>query len=275
MELTSLPVRPTPAPTGTRSRFLKARTNLFDKPLIPRLVLEVNANQKIAVASYTPQFVSACGELMVPDLMTHVKARIVSETFVGVVMTCLVEFEDMVSKLHLMPHVLAERTILFRPGNAQVLEMCMLLSMLENLKNPTIIFLRSLVRRARFLYSKNLSHDASFLLHGIETLCATLVDVYKLDPQNKENFSSPLLMYKFYACLEEASEEARGLLKPIFLGSHKMDLGRPSRPETHHSVKFSMFYCSTLLTKHFDTASVVEVVKVTCLGGSPRAHIIS
>lgn len=261
--------------TLPRARFSKIKTHFFDQPFIPRLVLEVNTNEKICVASYTPPFISANGELLVPDLMTHVKTRIVSDTFVGVVMSCLIESEDMVTKLNLMPHVFAGRTFLYRPGNAQVLEMCMLLSMLENLKTPTLQFLKSLLFRARFLYGKTLSQDAAFLLHGIETLSATLVSVLKLDPQNQEHLASPLLMYKLYACLDEASEEAQGLLKPIFCESYKMELANPSSSEQHHTIKFSMFYCTTWLTKHFDTAQVVEVIKTTCLYSSPKPQIIS
>lgn len=251
----------------------RLRSKTYDHPILLRLSLEVNKSGNICVAAGTPVFTSSKGELLVPDLITHVKTRLVSQSFLGMIVTCLVEAEDYVNQLKILPFAFKERTFLFKPRNPSALELCMLLSMLENLKNPTLKFIMSILNRARFIYNKTLSEDATLFCYSIEKLGSTLIWYYDLDPANEQIINTPLLTYKFYKCIEESSEEAQNLLRPIYLESEKMNVpyDELQRPDTVY--KYNMFYYDTIFTKHLRNEKVVEIYRDVCLNHSARAHV--
>ncbi len=104
----------------------------------PRLVLEVNRHNAICVATNVPEFYNARGDLNIRDLRAHVKARMISSQFCGYVLVSLLDSEDQVDHLNIFPHVFSERMILYKPNNVNLMEMCALLSMIENAKSPSI-----------------------------------------------------------------------------------------------------------------------------------------
>lgn len=194
---------------------------LYPLPLIPRMVLEVNKSDNVCVACNCPDLIEN-HILCLSKLVDYVKQKMVSETFVGFIMTCLLESEDLVDSLNLKPHVFKQRVFVLRPPNGCILELCVLLSIVENCSNFSLSALLSILRRARNTYSRNPSIDSSFLLHGIETLCSTAMTYFKLDPHQTHTTYQGLMMYKMQSVLEEGSIESKGLLKPIYLESHKM-----------------------------------------------------
>lgn len=237
-------------------------TTVFKQPIIPRFALEVNKHSTICMASGTPSFITKKEELNIPDFIAHIKARLVSEHFVGFVMACLVENEDLVDRLNLFPHVFQQRIFLYRPNNVHIIELCALLSMLEGLKVPTLKGIASIIQRARHTYSKFPSTDAAFILHGIETLGYTLIHYYSLDSSNSGTKPHCLMMYKLHKAIGDIDPDVHGLLKSIYFESSKI-----ITPYTEDNTDdtFNLFYSETIFTKHFKCKEIIKAFKLCCL----------
>lgn len=227
------------------------RPNVYKHPVFPRLVLEVNQRESICIAAATPNFI-VNGSLFVPDFCAHVRTRMRSENFKGFVITCLTDSEDMVGRLNMFPHVLEGRLFIYKPTNQILMELCALLSMLENFSCPSREAVMSIVHRARILYNKCPTPDATFILQGVETIAATTIYYHDLDPTKTENLCQPLLHYKLKKELDYVEEESRGLLKAIYLDSNKIDRRVPyvndkSTLEKQHT--FNLLYSDTVFTR--------------------------
>lgn len=251
----------------------RAPAGVYEHPVIGRMCLEVSRSGSICVASNTPVFESSRGTLIVPDLMAHVKARITSDTFVGMALVCLTETEDLCERLDLAAHVFRERLVILRPTSASILELCMLLSMMENARRPSLQLLESLVSRARFLYTRAPSADSALLLHSIEKVAATVAHINDLHDA-PENFGSPLPGFQLAKCLQNADLEAQGLLRPLFLESHKMPPDDEDAESGAHGTTFNMFYLETALTKHFVNGTVVAAYREACLTHLPKPQLV-
>nr|CAC84337.1 hypothetical protein [Saimiriine gammaherpesvirus 2] len=253
-----------------------SKTNMAcqEQPIVPRLVLEVNKNKNVCIAANTPCFV-VDGVLMVEQLKTHIKSRMFSNKFVGFVMACFVENEDMVDSINMFPHVFSSRLFIYNPCNHILLEMCGLLSMLENLNTPSASLLSAIVERAYYLWTKSRCPDATFLLHGIKTIASTSSYFYGINAP-VESIVSPLLMFKLYKCIEDGDPVSKGLLKPIYLTSWKMDTqyDAPSKDLSEKCV-FNLFYCNTVFTKHLQHKEVLKLFKCVCTTSTPRSNILS
>nr|BEG23034.1 homolog of EHV2 ORF42 tegument protein UL7 [Macronycteris gammaherpesvirus 1]BEG23113.1 homolog of EHV2 ORF42 tegument protein UL7 [Macronycteris gammaherpesvirus 1] len=262
--------------TSKRDFMLPKQTGpRYPSPLISRLVLEVNKCENVCVASNAPNLIED-GTLSVFKLVDYVKQKMVSDTFVGFVMATLLDCEDLVNSINLKPHVFRKRVFLFKPMNACILELCVLLSVIENCDNYTLESILSILKRARLTYTRNPSIDSSFLLHSIETLCSTLLNYFKLDKPEAHTHYPGLIMYKLHSALEESSMESQGLLKPIYLESFKMESVYDSfEDEEADNVFFNIFYFPTILTTHLQSESVVQIIKETCLHGTPKPQILS
>ncbi|AIU39566.1 tegument protein UL7 [Equid gammaherpesvirus 5] len=259
----------------------KTVTPMYPNPMVARMVLEVNSCENLCVACNSPDLLKD-GALSVSQLLEYVKQKLVSDTFVGFAMACLLDCEDLVDSINLLPHVFERRVFVYRPSNSYVLELCVLASMLENRDSYTKLFVDSLLGRARFVYSKNPCIDACFLLHSIETLASTVMDYYKLDPHGSRARYPSLMMYKLHAAIEGGSVESKGLLRPIYHESYKLysdpdaSFDEDCEEEAGDGrVTFNMFYCDTIFTKHLRSEAVVKTFKARCLEGCPRPNILS
>ncbi|AJG42966.1 hypothetical protein KM481_gp36 [Harp seal herpesvirus] len=254
---------------------LGSPTTMSSYPLIPRMVLEVNRSDNTQIASNS-ELLFENGELHVQSLVSYVKLKTVSHTFEGFVMACLLETEDMLEKINLHPHVFMQRVFTYKPAHVCILELCVLLSMLENYPKPTLKGVLSIVKRAKFIYSKHQCLDAAFLLHGIETIAATTINYFDLDKEGVCTLGPGLLLFKLHKAIESGSVESKGLLKPIFLNSFKMEGDGWSMYEDNSTFSnFNIFYLETIFTCHFGCAPVVSIYKNICLDGCPRQQIIS
>lgn len=233
---------------------------------------EVCRSGQICLMSYTPAFLIG-DDLDLPGLRTHLKTLTASSTFVGFTICCLCENEDLVVKLDLYPHVFRERTFLFKPSSDLVLELCALLSTIENSPRLSIQALLNMLRRARHLTGRSGgSQDARFLLQGIETLVSTTVCYYfpDMNPPQRFQLQPPLLRYKFYKAISnEPESETGGLLQSIFFDSVKM-----STDGDDDSVNFNIFYLDSIFTKHLANRDVVKNLKRVCLRTVSRDHIL-
>ncbi|UTM04348.1 tegument protein UL7 [Equid gammaherpesvirus 2] len=257
----------------------KTVTPLYPNPMVCRMVLEVNRCENLCVACNSPVLVRD-GALCVSQTLDYVKQKLVSDTFMGFAMACLLDCEDLVDSINLAPHVFAQRVFVFRPPNSYLLEMCVLSSMLENCETYTRRFVESLVSRARFIYSKSPCIDACFLLHSIEMMASTIIDYFKLDPEGTQPRYPGLMMYKLHGAIEGGSFESKGLLRPIYHESFKLcsdpDASFDEEEETGEAgVTFNVFYCETIFTKHLRAEAVAKVFKERCLEGFPRHQILS
>lgn len=237
-------------------------TSVFKQPIIPRFVLEVNKHSTICMASGTPSFINKNEELNIPDFIAHIKARLMSEHFVGFVMACLVENEDLVDRLNIFPHVFQQRIFLYRPNNVHVIELCALLSMLEGLTVPSLKGITSILKRARYIYSKFPNTDAAFLLHGLETLGYTLIHYYSLNTPDTEQKNHCLMMYRLHKAIGEIDPDVHGLLKSIYFESSKI-----ITPYTEDNTDdtFNLFYSETIFTRHFKCKEIIKAFKLCCL----------
>ncbi|ATA58271.1 UL7 tegument protein [Eptesicus fuscus gammaherpesvirus] len=277
-----------PAPAGARGGSGAANEPVSvyrsNPPVIPRLVLEVNVNGGVHVACNTPNFLSCDGRLQVRNISAYVRAKATSPTFLGFTVSCVAEFEDHVTRLDLYPHVLRARTRLLHPRTLSEMELCALLSMVENLPESPMCALREIRERGRALYRKCASKDACFLLHGLETLLATHAAYYKLDPAGTRELGTPLVLYKLHRELDRADSECKGLLKSIYLQSTKMaalvnkqglsdreiledeESGQlPMNTSRDNKSAFNLFYSETVFTIHLQCREVVRVLKEVCL----------
>ncbi|AAC95568.1 orf 42 [Ateline gammaherpesvirus 3] len=253
-----------------------SKTNMIsqDHVTVPRLVLEVNKSESVCIAANTPCFV-VDGVLMADQLRAHIRSRMLSNKFAGFIMACFVENEDMVESLNLFPHVFSSRLFIYNPCNHILLEMCGLLSMLENIAAPSASSLSAIVERAEYLWTKNKCPDAAFLLHGIKTLASTSSYFYNINSP-VESLVSPLLMFKLYKCIEEGDPVSKGLLKPIYLTSWKMDTHyEASNKDICGGCVFNLFYCNTVFTKHLQNKEVLKLFKCACVTYNHITNIVS
>ncbi len=106
----------------------------------------------------------------------------ISSQFCGYVLVSLLDSEDQVDHLNIFPHVFSERMILYKPNNVNLMEMCALLSMIENAKSPSIGLCREVLGRLTLLHSKCNNLDSLFLYNGARTLLSTLVKYRRVHP---------------------------------------------------------------------------------------------
>ena len=269
-------------PRGTRSLTMQK----VSLRVTPRLVLEVNRHNAICVATNVPEFYNARGDLNIRDLRAHVKARMISSQFCGYVLVSLLDSEDQVDHLNIFPHVFSERMILYKPNNVNLMEMCALLSMIENAKSPSIGLCREVLGRLTLLHSKCNNLDSLFLYNGARTLLSTLVKYHDLE----EGASTPgpwnegLSLFKLHKELKRAPSEARDLMQSLFLTSGKMgclarspkdycaDLNKEE--DANSGFTFNLFYQDSLLTKHFQCQTVLQTLRRKCLGSDTVSKII-
>lgn len=244
----------------------------YEHPVVPRLLLEISKKNDICVATNTPLFLSG-NTLNITELSSHIKARAASNTFIGFYMVSLLAHEDVVHYINLFPHVFLERSIIFKSKNLVSMELCGILSMLENNKNFSEDFIFSCLKRARVLYSKSPNKDNSFLLNGIETIVSTLFHFYGVHIEDDVmcHLPSPLFMYKLFKVIESDSASAQGLLKPIFLEPWKMQTEANFKKI---KMAFTLLYNDTVLTNHLKNHSVIQCIKETCLFNSSQNFII-
>lgn len=239
--------------------------------ILPRLVMELSRTETAAVLCHTPCFVSESGELNRQEMCQHARDLLQSKAFLGFMMTSICECEDLVEKLNMYPHVFLERTFIYRPTSPLLAELCMLLSMLENLQNPTRDAVVAILQRARELGKRSRSVDAAYVAKGIETVGATIFAVSGLNAEGL-SLASPLVMYKFYACIEKTAGNCTAFLKDIYLSSKKMMTGIDDQiPESR--IPFNIFYEDTVMTRHYQNKEVVRCLKIAALFFSSRKFI--
>ncbi|AAK07961.1 unknown [Bovine gammaherpesvirus 4] len=283
-----LPDHPVNMKEGSLKTFIKTTVNhpstmkdipatpkLYQQPILPRMILEVNTKDNVYVAANTPSFI-VNDKLREEDLVSHVMTRASSANFLGFIMACVVECEDMVINLHIFPHVFKNRVFIYKPKSILLLELCSILSMIENLENPTGRGLDAVLRRAHCIFSKcKESMDARFLMNGIETLIATSLAYHNLNTDDCEPRVSPLVAYRLFRCLEDSNGESRGLLKSIFFNSHKMETPdvSPNKGDGDKRV-FNIFYCDTIFTRHLRVPNVVRFFKCACFHSTVLTQIL-
>lgn len=247
----------------------------YNQPIFPRLMLELNKKNDIYLATNTPLFICNDGSVNVSDLQAHIKSRIISPHFEGFVFVSILDNEDTVDKLDIYPHVFLSRIHIIRSQDTTLMELCALLSMVENVETPTRATMFSILNRARLVYSRSPSKDSAYILNGIECLISTLLWYYELTPVPPENLPAPLAMFKLHKCLSEAPEETRGLLKPIYLEPWKMSLddGRSYNSPTRGS--FSLFHNDTLLTRHLKSPEILKCIRYVSTLFSANTSIFS
>ncbi|ALE14753.1 ORF42 [Felid gammaherpesvirus 1] len=241
---------------------------------LPRMVLEVNRSNNVCIASNSETFFQK-EELDVAALAKYVRQKTISPTYRGFIMTCLLETEDMVEKINLYPHVFKERVFIYTPVHNSAIELCVLISILENFTSPTLVSILSILQRARFIYTKYKSKDTAFLLNGIEALAATTINYFELANNDDHTTQPGLLLYKLHKAIEGGSVESKGLLKPIFLYSFKMDGKENTLNSQSICQSFNIFYSETIFTHHFRCPQVVSIYKDKCLEDKPRVQIFS
>nr|QRE02523.1 Tegument protein [Otarine gammaherpesvirus 4] len=268
----------TQIPLRARERDATARA-AFQLHLVPRFILEVSRGGSVCTAAATPQFFTDCGDLHVNALQEHVLERAKCTRFVGFTVSTLLESEDRATTLCMFPHVFSSRLVLFRPRDKRVLELCALASMVENADGLTLRGAQGIVDRARQLSMACKCADAAFLYRGIDTLVATLVHYFKLDPFGVLEWPSGLLAYRLhreleYNCTEDTNNDkddtrdAHGLLRSIYLNSHKMGErgGKYIENMTNgESYAFSLVYSDTILTAHYGYKDVLRIMREKCL----------
>nr|WIM51676.1 MAG: hypothetical protein ADFBMEEK_00042 [Peromyscus leucopus gammaherpesvirus] len=247
----------------------------YTQPIYPRLMLELNKKGDIYLATNTPLFICNDGSVNVSDLQAHVKSRILSPYFEGFVFSSILDNEDTVDKLDIYPHVFLSRIHILKSADIYLMELCAILSMVENLEKPTRAAMFSMLNRARLVYSRSPSKDSAYILNGIEYLISTLLWYYELTPVPPGNLPEPLMMFKLHKCLNESSEDTRGLLKPIYLEPWKMSLedGRTYNSPTKGS--FSLFHNDTLLTRHLKSPEILNCIRYISTMFSANTTIFS
>lgn len=244
--------------------------------MIPRLVMEVSKSGDICLLSHPPNFIDSNDRIKYAELRAHIKTILNSNVFLGFSVCCLCETEDMITKLDIYPHVFAERTFIYRPQSTVLVELCMLLSLVENLPDMSVDALLNILDRARFLSDRTLLEDAKFLARGVEALVSTAIFYYHPaeTPSARLRLQQPLLRYKFYKTLynEERETESGGLLKSIFFDSVKMNMNDTTPNCAHHEL--NILYLDSIFTKHFSNGDVIKHLKNICHKTVPRDFIL-
>lgn len=239
--------------------------------IIPRLVMELSRTETAAVLCHTPCFVSEAGDLNRQEICQHARDLLQSKSFLGFMITSICECEDLVEKLNMYPHVFLERTFIYRPTSSLLAELCTLLSMLENLQSPTRDSVVAILQRAREISKRSRSVDAAYLAKGVETVASTIFAVSGLNAEGL-SLTPPLVMYKFYACIEKTAGNCAGFLKDIYLSSKKMMADIEGQiPESQ--IPFNIFYEDTVMTRHYQNKEVVRCLKIAALFFTSRKFI--
>ncbi|QDQ69249.1 tegument UL7 [Colobine gammaherpesvirus 1] len=248
---------------------------VYPHPVTPRLVLEVHRKNNALIGCNTPRM-GLKDRLNIRELDIHVRSRLLSPNFVGFIVVCLVEHEDMVTHVDLYPHVFRERLRLFKPTSASIVELCCLLSMLENCTQLSPAYLWSVLSRARRTHERTKGIDADFLMQGIETVSATIACMFKFPP-GPDLRATPLLLFKLYKELGDSSTPMGGLLKPIYLESFRLgEEGATSKVEqTFGTDSMNIFYCDTVFTKHLENKDVLKYIKICGLFKTPVYSLFS
>ncbi|AAC58088.1 ORF42 [Alcelaphine gammaherpesvirus 1] len=232
--------------------------------LLPRLVLEVSKNDKICVACNSPDFVNSNGNLNVKDLEAHAKARLHSSHFAGFVLCPIVASEDKVSTFDMYYHVIQERTVLYRPQNTVLTEMCCIISALENCVVPSASLLIQYLDRANQLFNRHPSRDSLFLLGGVKTLISTLMHWHGFQHPDVSQLPRGLQSYELYKDLESFDAECKDLMLSMFCKSFKLGDWNEEN-EQLEAFTFNLFYSPTILTKHFKSKIIISSIKEACL----------
>ncbi|AGY30723.1 ORF42 [Retroperitoneal fibromatosis-associated herpesvirus] len=261
------------APSAQASATPETPRRIYPHPVMPRMILEVHRKDNILIGSNTPRM-DVGGRLDVRELSAHIRSRLASQTFLGFIVTCLVEHEDMVTHIDLHPHIFRDRVCLFKPNAEGTVELCCLLSMLENCKQLSPAYLWSVLARARRTHEKTKGTDADFFMQGIETLAATAAFMMGFPP-GPELRATPLLLFKLYKEFGDRKSPMGGLLKPIYLESFRLGDtgGNPEADNSFGSNSMNIFYCDTVFTKHLENRDVLKHLKICGLFKNPVSSL--
>ncbi|AAK38241.1 ORF33 [callitrichine gammaherpesvirus 3] len=252
--------------------------------ITPRLMVEVSRHNGICVASNVPDFYDRSGLLNIQDLRAHVKARQISKQFCGYAFASILDSEDQVEHLNIFPHIFFERMVLYKPDNLNLLEMCALISIVENLRQPCVELCMSIRARLATLHAKTLNKDSLFLYIGGKTLLSTIVHYYELAHKDDPTWDQGLTMFRLHKELAKAPCEARDLLQSVYLTSTKMGRHTTSAKEycsnmnkedTESECTFNLFHQDSILTKHFQCQEVLKTLRSKCLYSKPVFTIIN
>ncbi|ADW24383.1 hypothetical protein RHVP.42 [Cricetid gammaherpesvirus 2] len=243
--------------------------------IIPRMMLELSTNGKVTVAANSPLLVKN-STVNVKAIKEYIKDKMQSGNFKAFVFASVIEHEDTVASLDMYPHVYQSRILLFMPPNAVLFELCMLVSMMENLIPGDGTLAMAIFQRGKTLFEKNPSADSLFLFKGLSVLTATHLAVYNpafssSDPLLK----APLLTFKLFAAIENMDSKSQGLLKSIVVDSFRMQAGTHDDGWVSAPGSFSLLYKNTIFTKHLQVSSIVFYLKMACLLHEPTSTIIS
>ncbi|AZB49212.1 alkaline exonuclease [Phascolarctid gammaherpesvirus 1] len=245
-------------------RLILSRNTLSDVdiPFIPRLVMEVRKNQGTCVLSAVTDYL-VDGVLDVAGLAKHVRDALTSSRFLGFVMVILLECEDRGCALDIFPHILSERCLLYLKNDTVAMEMCALISMVENLLEPTSRTLWSVLTRAEELLTLQSCPDLSLLYHGLKKLIFTSVEYLELDWPYSES-GTGMHVYKLYKELSRFQKTAAfELLLSAMIKSKKLDfITGDIMVESCMDAK--LVYVETMFTRSLTLQSVRNVLLQAC-----------
>lgn len=246
------------------------------RTIIPRLVLEVSKYNDTCVASNVPEFYTENGDLHVDDLSYHIKTRTTSSVFCGYTLMSVVDTEDQVFAINVSPYVFSKRLILYKPSNLCLLEMCALISMIENMSIPSLRKCASIQNRLNFLKSKCYCDDANFLVHGATLLLSTIVRYNGFVPEIHMFWKDCLTMYKIYKELKKRETEAQDLLISLFTNSGRLNefVEYSEQMKKSHKSNFKLFYLNTILSKHYESQGVIGMIRLKCSEGDNVVNIM-
>lgn len=231
-------------------------------PFIPRLVLEARKNQGTCVLSGVTEYTTG-GLLDVDGLCKHVNDALSSSRFIGYVMVILLECEDRCFRLDIFPHILAERCIVYWKNDTVAMEMCALISVVENLAHPTTETLRSILDRAEKIQLGRTCDDLRFLFHGLKKLIFTLIEYLGIDWPYDVDMQG-MQVYRLYKELSRFPQsEACEILLTAMITSKKLDfITSDIRVDSCEDAK--IMYVSTMFTKPLEFGIIRTILLDVC-----------
>lgn len=232
-------------------------------------MLEVSKHNNVCVASNVPEFYKENGELDIEDLRCHVKSKLSSKYFCGYTMISVIDSEDQITSLNISPYAFSKRLILYKPENLDLLEMCALISMIENMSIPSLKKCSSIQHRINFLNSKCFSKDSIFLANGARMLLSTIVRYHDIVSEFHMFWRDSLPVYKIHKEFNKNDTEASPLLIKLYSTSSRLDsiTEHSNELKTAKLCNFKLFYLNTILSKHYESKGVIGLFRKKCMDG--------
>lgn len=247
------------------------------RSLIPRLVLEVSKNKNVCVASNVPEFYTETGELDVDALRYHVKTKATSEFFRGYTILSLVDTEDQMYSINISPYIFSKRLILYKPDNLLLLEMCALVSMIENMSIPSLKKCTSIKQRLKQLKAKCYDEDAQFLINGASMLLSTTVRYNSFVPEINMMWKDSLYIFTMHKELLKTDPTVQDLLINLYTSSTRLDefVNYSEQLKEANGEEFKLFYLNTIFTKHFESRGVISLLRHLCMNSKSIENIFN